>query len=190
MREAVIVEAVRTPVGKRNGGLAGEHPADLSAHVLQALDGRKARIALMTSIGVSRRAGGPDGLLDWKRRSERLVRASGAPYTVVRPGWFDATSPGDQRLVLEQGDAGGGGIGSDQLAEVLVRSLLTDTAVGRTFELFATPGPAPTDWDGLFEPLAPDATGVLDGAADPDTLPTLDQEPEEVRADVTRLTSH
>ena len=37
MREAVIVEAVRTPVGKRKGGLAGEHPADLSAHVLQAL---------------------------------------------------------------------------------------------------------------------------------------------------------
>ncbi|MDX6273514.1 MAG: acetyl-CoA acyltransferase [Frankiales bacterium] len=37
MRDAVIVEAVRTPVGKRNGGLAGVHPADLSAHVLQAL---------------------------------------------------------------------------------------------------------------------------------------------------------
>src|SRR5690349_11360682 len=37
MREAVIVEAVRTPVGKRNGGLAGWHPADLSAVVLQAL---------------------------------------------------------------------------------------------------------------------------------------------------------
>ncbi|MGF0303814.1 thiolase family protein [Rhodococcus rhodochrous] len=42
MREAVIVEAVRTPVGKRNGGLAGEHPADLSAHVLQALAERAA----------------------------------------------------------------------------------------------------------------------------------------------------
>jgi acetyl-CoA acyltransferase len=37
MREAVIVEAVRTPVGKRNGGLAGIHPADLSAFVLTAL---------------------------------------------------------------------------------------------------------------------------------------------------------
>ncbi len=37
MRDAVIVEAVRTPVGKRNGGLAGIHPVDLSAHVLQAL---------------------------------------------------------------------------------------------------------------------------------------------------------
>ena len=31
MREVVIVEAVRTAVGKRNGGLAGQHAADLSA---------------------------------------------------------------------------------------------------------------------------------------------------------------
>jgi acetyl-CoA acyltransferase len=37
MRDAVIVEAVRTPVGKRNGGLSGVHPADLSAHVLDSL---------------------------------------------------------------------------------------------------------------------------------------------------------
>jgi acetyl-CoA acyltransferase len=37
MRDAVIVEAVRTPVGKRNGGLAGVHPADLSSQVLTAL---------------------------------------------------------------------------------------------------------------------------------------------------------
>ena len=37
MRDAVIVEAVRTPTGKRNGGLSGVHPADLSAHVLRAL---------------------------------------------------------------------------------------------------------------------------------------------------------
>ena len=34
MRDAVIVEAVRTPVGKRGGGLAGVHPVDLSALVL------------------------------------------------------------------------------------------------------------------------------------------------------------
>ncbi|MCW2574296.1 MAG: acetyl-CoA acetyltransferase, partial [Modestobacter sp.] len=37
MQDAVIVEAVRTPVGKRNGGLSGVHPADLSALVLDAL---------------------------------------------------------------------------------------------------------------------------------------------------------
>jgi acetyl-CoA acyltransferase len=40
VRDAVIVEAVRTPVGKRNGGLSGVHPVSLSAHVLKALAGR------------------------------------------------------------------------------------------------------------------------------------------------------
>ncbi|MFE4702973.1 acetyl-CoA C-acetyltransferase [Streptomyces sp. NPDC056738] len=37
MAEAYIVEAVRTPVGRRGGGLSGVHPADLAAHVLKAL---------------------------------------------------------------------------------------------------------------------------------------------------------
>src|SRR6201986_5162699 len=37
MAEAVIVEAVRSPIGKRNGGLSGVHPADLSAQVLNGL---------------------------------------------------------------------------------------------------------------------------------------------------------
>jgi acetyl-CoA acyltransferase len=37
MRDAVIVEAVRTPVGKRNGGLAPIASADLSAGILNAL---------------------------------------------------------------------------------------------------------------------------------------------------------
>ena len=40
MRDAVIVAAVRTPIGKRNGGLSGTHPVDLSAQVLQALAAR------------------------------------------------------------------------------------------------------------------------------------------------------
>ena len=37
MPEAYIVDAVRTPVGKRNGSLAGIHPADLGAVTLNAL---------------------------------------------------------------------------------------------------------------------------------------------------------
>jgi len=40
MRETVIVEAVRTPVGKRNGGLSTMHAADLSALVLNELQQR------------------------------------------------------------------------------------------------------------------------------------------------------
>lgn len=40
MRDAVVVDAIRTPIGKRNGALSGLHPVDLSAHVLRALTER------------------------------------------------------------------------------------------------------------------------------------------------------
>ncbi|MEQ4499915.1 thiolase family protein [Nocardioides kribbensis] len=40
MRDAVIVEAIRTPVGKRGGGLSAEHPVELSADLLVALAAR------------------------------------------------------------------------------------------------------------------------------------------------------
>ncbi len=37
MTEAVIVDAIRTPIGKRKGALSGWHPTDLLGHVLKAL---------------------------------------------------------------------------------------------------------------------------------------------------------
>ena len=37
MPTAVIVDAVRTPLGKRNGSLKDWHPVDLAAHTLEAL---------------------------------------------------------------------------------------------------------------------------------------------------------
>ncbi|MBF0661727.1 MULTISPECIES: thiolase family protein [unclassified Rhodococcus (in: high G+C Gram-positive bacteria)] len=40
MRDAVIVDAVRTPIGRRGGALSEIHPVDLSAHVLTALTDR------------------------------------------------------------------------------------------------------------------------------------------------------
>ncbi|HXH05262.1 MAG TPA: acetyl-CoA C-acetyltransferase [Vicinamibacterales bacterium] len=36
-RDAYIIDAIRTPIGKKNGGLAQVHPIDLAAHVLRAL---------------------------------------------------------------------------------------------------------------------------------------------------------
>lgn len=35
LSEAFVIEALRTPVGKRNGSLAQVHPADLGAHVIR-----------------------------------------------------------------------------------------------------------------------------------------------------------
>ena len=37
MAEAYIVSALRTPVGRKKGALAGEHPADLGAHIIKAV---------------------------------------------------------------------------------------------------------------------------------------------------------
>ncbi|PAY22481.1 acetyl-CoA C-acyltransferase [Dietzia natronolimnaea] len=36
-REAYVIDAVRTPAGKRGGSLSGQHPADLGAHVISAV---------------------------------------------------------------------------------------------------------------------------------------------------------
>jgi uncharacterized protein YbjT (DUF2867 family) len=96
---------------------------------------------------------------DWKRRSERLVRTSGLPYTIVRPDWFDYNRPEQQQLVLLQGDTRRAGDSSDgvvarrQIAKVLVHSLTCDHAMRKTFELVATPGLAPDNFDALFAPL-------------------------------------
>ena len=40
MAEAYIIDAVRTPIGRKKGSLAGVHPADLGAHPIKALIGR------------------------------------------------------------------------------------------------------------------------------------------------------
>jgi len=42
MSEAYIVDAIRTPVGRRGGGLSTVHPADLGAHILRAIVERSA----------------------------------------------------------------------------------------------------------------------------------------------------
>jgi acetyl-CoA acyltransferase len=76
MRDAVIVEAVRTPVGKRNGGLSGVHPVDLSALVLTEL---------------ARRTGLDPGLVDdviWGCVSQIGDQSSNiARFAALAAGW-------------------------------------------------------------------------------------------------------
>ncbi|MEE1765214.1 SDR family oxidoreductase [Streptomyces sp. SP18BB07] len=150
-------------------------------NLLRALGGAQPRVALMTSIYATR--SDIPGNSPWKRRSERLLRVSGLPYTIVRPGWFDQAGPTQRRLVLEQGGTVDGGIARDQIAETLVRSLLTDTALGKTFELIAEEGKEPANWTELFSALKTDESGSVDGVLDPSDLP-VDAEPQAVRADL------
>ena len=98
--EAVYgVDAIVFTLGSDGAGKVGAESVDYGGvrNVLRALGGRMARIALMTAIGVTNRTGRYNVATeahDWKRRSERLVRASGLPYTLVRPGWFDYNRAG------------------------------------------------------------------------------------------------
>jgi uncharacterized protein YbjT (DUF2867 family) len=151
----------------------------------------------MTAIGVTNRTGAYNRTTeahDWKRRSERLVRASGLPYTIVRPGWFDCNGADEHRLVLLQGDTRQAGNPSDgavargQIAEVLVRSLTSRQALRKTFELIATTGPAPEDFDALFAPLVGDPPGSLDGVHDTANMP-LEDEPQRARDDMALVRS-
>ena len=188
------VDAVVFTLGSDGAGKVGAESVDYGGvrNVLNALGSRTARIALMTSIGVTNRTGRYNRATqahDWKRRSEQLVRASGLPYTIVRPGWFDYNGPDEHRLVLLQGDTRQAGDSSDgviarrQIAEVLVRSLGSDQALRKTFELVAVTGPAPEDFDALFAPLEKDTRGALDGVHDAENMP-LDDEPQQVRDDL------
>ena len=144
-----------------------------------------ARIALMTTVGVTKPTIGHD----WKRRGERLVRASGLPYTIVRPGWFDYNAPDQQRLVMRQGDTHWAGSPSDgvvaraQIAQVLVASLTSTAANRKTFELVAEKGAAQTDLEPLFSALPADPANGYDGIRDRDNLP-LAKEPSTVVHDL------
>jgi uncharacterized protein YbjT (DUF2867 family) len=156
-------------------------------NILTAVAGRRVRVALMTAVGTTDRAN--DGH-DWKRRAERLVRASGNAYTIVRPGWFDYNSPDQRRIVMRQGDLystaspADGVIARDQIARVLVDSLRSTAADHKTFELVADRGTAQEDLDPVFDELTADT--ALDGALDRDNMP-LDEEPARVRDDLDSL---
>ena len=144
-----------------------------------------AHIALMTTVGVTKPTVGHD----WKRRGERLVRASGLPYTIVRPGWFDYNAVAQKRLVMRQGDTHWAGSPADgvvsraQIAEVLVTSLTSTNATRKTFELVAEQGNAQADLEPLFATLPSDpsngAVNDYDAVDDRSNLP-LTEEPTRV----------
>jgi uncharacterized protein YbjT (DUF2867 family) len=194
------VDAVVFTLGSDGADKVGAENVDYGGvrNVLRALGNRTVRIALMTAIGVTNWTGTYNRTTeahDWKRRSERLVRVSGLPYTIVRPGWFDYNRPDQHRLKLLQGDTHQAGDASDgvvarrQIAEVLVHSLISNRATRKTFELVAATGSAPKNFDQLFAPLEADPPGALDGVHDTPNMP-LNDEPQRVRDDINAMRAH
>ncbi len=188
------VDAIVFTLGSDGQGSRGAVTIDYGGvrNVLTALNGAGPRIALMTSIGVTNRDSSynwSSHAHDWKRRSERLVRASGLDYTIVRPGWFDYNAAGQQQIVMIQGDTRHSGSPADgavarrQIARVLVGSLTSAAANRKTFELVTADGAEQADLEPVFAALDADNPASLDDVRDTESQP-LEAEPQSVREDL------
>jgi uncharacterized protein YbjT (DUF2867 family) len=161
------------------------------ANVLKALGGRCVRIALMTAIGTTRPG---VAYAQWKLRSARLVRASGHPYTIVRPGWFDYNQPDQRKIVMLQGDKrqpgspADGVIARDQIARVLIESLHIDAANHKNFKLIADHGPEHKGLTLVFYALTTDAGESVDAAEDTVDL-AVTNEPGTFRGDLATISA-
>ena len=97
-----------------------------------------------------------NNVLIWKFKGEEVVRNSGVPYTIVRPGGLTDEPGGGKSLVLLQGDKRLGTISRKDVARVLVASLRIGDARGKTFELFNGDQAPSGDLKNVFTSLAAD----------------------------------
>ena len=96
------------------------------------------------------------GILTWKLKGEDSLRASGIPYTIIRPCAL-TEEPGGKELIFEQGDNIRGKISRDDVAELCVRSLQQSNACNITLEVKAEDKIAHyINWQQLFHNLQPD----------------------------------
>ncbi|HCI6196628.1 TPA: SDR family oxidoreductase [Klebsiella variicola subsp. variicola] len=176
------IDAIIFTLGSDGQGRIGARAIDYGGvrNILRLFKDTPVRLSLMTMIGVTERLSTWNQrteVHDWKRRAERLVRASGHPYTIVRPGWFDYNNDDEHRIVMLQGDRRHAGTPEDgvisrkQIAQVLVSALSNDAATNKTFELVAERGEAQLDFTPLFTDLQADNPQKNNGVLDLNNMP-------------------
>lgn len=121
------------------------------------------QIVLVSSIGVTD-PNAPlnrmfDNILLWKFKGEEAVRASGVPYTIVRPGGLTNDAGGQRRIKTTQGDprGAGGRIPRADVAAICVNALGRRDAERRTFEVVSDEAQGAVDWNVFFAGLSADA---------------------------------
>ncbi len=97
-----------------------------------------------------------NNLLVWKFRGEEALRASGVPYTVVRPGGLVNGAGGSEALVFAQGDTTSGRINREDVALVCIAALGNAEALNKTFETYSSGEPGNNDWAEMYGALDAD----------------------------------
>jgi uncharacterized protein YbjT (DUF2867 family) len=115
---------------------------------------QKTHIIYMSSslnVKPKNKVSGPfDQLLYWKRLSERMVQESGFPYTIVRSGNLNNNKGGKLQILAEQSGWGDGNITREDVAELLVQTMFSESAKGKVFEIFNREGAPVKDWENFF----------------------------------------
>ena len=120
MTDTVIVEAVRTPVGRRGGGLSTMHPADLLAVVLREVVGRSG----IDPGEVGQLVGGC------------VTQAGEQSFNVTRTGWLSAGMPLSVPSTTVDSQCGSSQQATN-LAASLVQSGVVDVAIGCGVEVMS-----------------------------------------------------
>ncbi len=95
--------------------------------------------------------------LTWKAKGEVHLRASGVPYTIVRPGGLTDEPGGQAGIALQQGDEGSGTIPRADVAAVMIAALDNPDALGKTFEVISDDQAKRDAWRTGFSALRRDS---------------------------------
>ncbi len=76
-----------------------------------------------------------NNVLKWKFKGEEALRASGVPYTIIRPAGLDDSPGGQKKIIFVQGDDETGIISRADLARICVAALGSASATNKTFEV-------------------------------------------------------
>ena len=133
----------------------------VAALVEAARAARVRQLVLVSSMGITRH----DHFLNkmynnqliWKGKGEDALRASGVPYTIVRPGNLRDEPGGQQGLRTLQGDPPvSGRVTRADVATVCIAAFGRKAALGKTFELLNDGAAAAVDWDAFYGVLTAD----------------------------------
>lgn len=95
--------------------------------------------------------------LKWKAKGEAHLRASGVPYTIVRPGGLTDDPGGQTGIALQQGDEGSGRISRADVAAVMIAALDNPAALRKTFEVISDDQAKRDAWRAGFSALQRDS---------------------------------
>ena len=96
-------------------------------------------------------------VMEWKLKGENALRASGVPYTIVRPGGLGDGPGGLVGIKVMQGDKlDTGSIPRADVGTVCVKALGNRDAINRTFEIVSDAAGTKVDWKRFFKGLKAD----------------------------------